>query len=245
MAAPVALGGADASEGAIILDGADHEVLPTDGLVESFRYNALPASEVVDADTKVKLVMTTTYGIITIEKPVNQIAYTHPVTTDYYEFADGAKDDAGELLGVVDYDQSFIQTLYKSGKLATEVDFLTAVMDGMCVRDDAHLQKLLSYYAQYKKNNPLYNEVKNGRTAVVLNLDPTSGQFELSKTSIAMLRELNAGATQKYVSIQPCVKSEHGAPAIIITGGGEIPEMNLVFEKPIEKGLFKDLFDEK
>ena len=71
-------------------------------------------------------------------------------------------DAAGKLLAadkMVTLDNSFIQTLYKSGQIITEVDFYTAIMDGMHVADDAELQKILNYYYAYKL--PSLNDREN------------------------------------------------------------------------------------
>lgn len=200
---------------------------------ENFAYNALPAAEVIDEDTKVEVVMTTTYGILTINEPINKVAFTYVDGKGYAEKADGAKEvGTGKLLGAVDFDRSFLQVLGVTGKFVLEVDFSKAVMNGMCVNDDVHLQKLLNYYKNNKKgnSNPAVSEAKAG-TDIVLNLNAKAGEFRLSQTSIALIKEINGTTGDKLVSIQPC--SAHGDPAIVITGGGEVPNLDRVFETSI------------
>lgn len=238
-----------------------HEIVPetvkaNEGW-ETFYFNALPSSQTVGAGTKVEIVMNTTYGILTINKPVSEIAYTlipkkidgvqqyYPngdMMWEYKADGDGVKATDGKLIGAVNYDRSFLQVLGSTGKLQAEVDFSKAVMDGMCVIDDAHLQKLLNYYIAKKKGNSdkEISEEKNG-TDIILNLNATDGVFRLSTTSIDLLRTINKDiTTEKLVSIQPC--KTHGNPDIVIFVGedsegvkdnNEVRDLNLVFESQI------------
>ena len=114
-------------------------------------------------------------------------------------------------------------------------------MNGMCIKDDAHLQKALRYY------------IASGKTeaGVVLNLDAdpnstaTDKFFKLSKISIALLQTINAGGANN-VKVTPCATD--GNPRIIITQDGcsdsetEVPDLNKVFDTttPVNVYLSKD-----
>lgn len=237
MPAPAQVNGVSATPGRLDLtvDGG-YEILPSkEGAVENFTFNALPALEVVQPETEVEVVMNTTYGVLTISEKITDVAYTLLPGKSYAEKADGVTEvGTGKLLGAVNLDRSFVQVLGSTGKFVLEADFSKAVMDGMCVIDDTHLQKLLNYYISKKKDSDdaAISEEKTG-TDIVLNLNATAGEFRLSQTSIALIQEINGttGTGDKLVSIQPC--AAHGTPAIVITGGGEVPNLNRVFETPI------------
>ena len=196
-----------------------------------FYYNALPAEAELIEDDKVEIVITSTYGVVTITKPVSQIAYTAYATTDgktaYKRNADGNEVDAFDVA------ESFVNKLYKNGKFVTDVDFITAVMDGMHVKNDDHLTKMLNYYNEVKKT---YNRETKTGTDIKLYLDPdTSGEFDLSLASIKLLQEINAGCEydEKRISIQPCKNADHGnVPTEVVVKGAEseIPNMDLCFE---------------
>jgi len=198
----------------------------------------------------VELKMTTTYGILTVNKKVSEIAKTQLVDENgisyYKEDFDGVWSTTAplELLGAVDYDQSFIQVLQKTGRLEAEIDFCKAIMHEMCVEDDAHLQKLLNYYKNYKMNNSEYNEAKVG-TDIVLNLNATGVRFELSTTSIDLIREINAGLTEKRVAIKPCTIPGHTPVKIVIVNGAgeesnEVRDLDNVFETGVTSVYLAD-----
>jgi hypothetical protein len=201
---------------------------------DAFKYNALPAAEEIDEYTKVQLKITTTYGVITIEKAVKEIAKTVAAgvgTNNEYANFDG---DASALVapkGAYEYVESFIQCLNKNGRLYTDVDFFTAVMDGMHVENDTKLQQMLKFYKEYKKyGNAVQREDKAG-TNVKLYLDgDANGEFRLSKTSIALLQEINDGAGELLVSIQKCTVAGEACTKLIVTGGDEVPATNRVFQ---------------
>lgn len=203
---------------------------------DAFIYNALPASEAIDANTKVQLKITTTYGLITIEKLVNEIAKT---TTDKYgdvgeyPYFDGDVTAVANPKEAYELGESFIQCLYRNGRLYADVDFFTAVMDGMHVEDDIQLQQMLKFYKEYKKNGtPVQQEEKSG-TNVKLYLDgDANGEFRLSKTSIALIQEINSGNGELMLSIQPCKDNGEACTKLIVTGGDEVPNTNRVFENP-------------
>ena len=198
-----------------------------------FYMNALPAMTEVDDDTEIEIVINTTYGRITITKPVNEIAYTaYPDAngkTAYMAQPDGiTKDAEGKDLAegtYFDYTESFVQVLGKNGKFETEVDFSTAIMDGMHVRNDNHLIQLLRYYRDYK----LGTKYEEDKVNLLLDAD-ADGEFKISKTSIALMQSINTSGTNK-IALHVC--NEHGTPAIVVTNnakeGKEVPSFNKVF----------------
>lgn len=193
-----------------------------------FFFNALPAQSELSVTDNVEIVITSTYGVVTITKPVNEIAYTNE-GTGYQENADG--DVNGNAVAIA---ESFVNKLNKNGKFVAEVDFREAIMDGMHVKDDAHLQKMLNYYNEVKKGTQ-YAETK-ANTDIKLYLDPNvNGEFELSLTTIELLQKINEGCSynDKNISIQPCNVPAHGnvPTEIVVTGAdNEIPNMDLCFE---------------
>ena len=231
--------GVTATAGAIKLT--PEEEISTEGKTEGkFSYNTLPANAKLDADDNLHLVITTTYGIVTIDKPFNEVAKT--ITTEESEKNvtgfDGVTTPTADK-GVV-MENSFVNTLYRTGTFGLEVDFAKAVMDGMHVKDDAQLRKMLNYYKLYKKGNADSNvsEAKTGTDIkLYLDGDKNSGEFLLSKASIKLIEEINASAaseSEKFVSIQPCTVTGEKATAIVVTNDGtdiEVPEFKRVFEK--------------
>lgn len=210
--------GVTATAGAINLTSDAH--VATTANKGKFFFNALPANVTLGATDELKLVITTTYGVITYNKALNEVAKT--LTEDGYmeDF-----DDVAVTLGTdtwVAIDKSFVNNLYKNGKFEVEVDFLDAVMDNMHVENDEHLQKLLNYYKLYK------SEGTYAEPNVTLLLDADNdGEFKLSTTSIDLLNEINA-TTQK-VKLQKC--ATHGRPDIVINSdeNNEIRPLRWVF----------------
>jgi len=108
-------------------------------------------------------------------------------------------------------------------------------MDGMHIKNDAQLQKLLKYYIAAGKTE----------SGVVLNLDgdnATDKTFKLSKISIALLQKINA-TTPNTVLVTPCIT--HNNPVkIVITQEGqdkigladkkEVPALGRVFAIPTD-----------
>lgn len=198
---------------------------------DKFYMNALPALTEVDDKTEVKIEINTTYGKITILKPVNKIAKTvYETGNPYKDYFDGVTINpvTGEELADEEstkYTESFVQVLGKNGKFETEVDFTTAIMNGMHVRNDAHLIQLLRYYRDYKLGT-VYEEQK-----VTLYLDKDGdNEFKISKTSIALMQSINGSGTDR---IELIVCSKHGTPAVVVTNnekeGKEVPTFNKVF----------------
>lgn len=201
-----------------------------------FYMNALPAMTEVNDGTEVKIVLSTTYGWITIKKPVNEIAKTTSNgTRNYFDGVtvggDGAALEEGEY---TPYTKSFVQVLGKNGKFETEVDFSTVVMDGMHVKDDAHLIKLLRYYRD-KKMTGDYAE-----SGVDFYLDEDAdGEFKISKTAIALAQSVNADV-QGTGNVALHVCTEHGNPTVVVFNDGtdtEVPALDKVFGDPIDVEL--------
>ncbi len=214
-----------------LLPNKDEAIATTNaGNTGAFFFNALPAGTALSATDDIEIVITSTYGVVTITKPVNEIAYTNvgTVSSEYKEKADGSDPD-----NAVKIEDSFVNKLYKNGKFVTEVDFTKAVMDGMHVKNNDHLKKMLNYYNEVKKvANP---ESKVG-TDIKLFLDPDSnGEFLLSLEAIDLLQKINKGCAygDKNISIQPCNDSDHGnvpTEIVVIGADNEIPNMDLCFE---------------
>ena len=117
-----------------LLPNKDEAIATTnEGNTGAFFFNALPAATALSATDNIEIVITSTYGVVTITKPVNEIAYTNvgTVSSEYKEKADGS-DDTANAVGIT---ESFVNKLYKNGKFVTEVDFTKAVMNGMHVKD--------------------------------------------------------------------------------------------------------------
>lgn len=211
----------------------------TDGSKAWFWFNSLPVTAGNGAlATDVETVFTTSYGVVTVDETVGSSAYVYDDPTGA-----GNLKDNGEWMKLVDTgddltadpkewditNNTFInQYGNHKGKYALTVDFSTGVMDGMHIKNDAHLQKLLKYYIASGKAEP-----------VSLNLDgasATDNTFKLSKISIALLQTLNAAG--KNVKVHAC--ATHNAPVkIIVTQEGqtgdlatatEVPDLNNVFD---------------
>lgn len=226
--------GAEGETGVItLLPNKDEAIATTNaGNTGAFFFNALPAATALLATDNIEIVITSTYGVVTITKPVNEIAYTNvgTVSSEYKEKADGS-DDTANAVGIT---ESFVNKLYKNGKFVTEVDFTKAVMNGMHVKDNDHLKKMLNYYNEVKKvANP---ESKPSETDIKLYLDPNpNGEFLLSLEAIDLLQKINEGCAydDKNISIQPCNDSDHGnvpTEIVVIGADNEIPNMDLCFE---------------
>ena len=216
----------DATTGYIKLQSEPYEVL-ADAEGVGFFYNALPMIERPSATTDVFVMLNTTYGNIYIQKPFNTVAYTRG--EEGYDVYPDAVAPFGEC-------KSFVYKLNKLGKFEIKVNFLTALMNGMCVQDDAHLNKLLKYYAQYKKGT-IYDEYSNANGGIVLKLDATDGVFELSKENIELLREINA--EKDLILLDWCTKAR-STNKLVVTGGEEVPELSHVFVNPTEVYLSEE-----
>lgn len=189
-----------------------------------FFFNALPANVALTATDELKLVITTTYGVITYNKALNTVAKT--LTEDgYMEDFDNTAVAPGTDTWV-DIDESFVNILFKNGKFEVAVDFLDAKMDGMHVENDAHLQKLLTYYK-------LYKTTLEPNVTLLLDAD-SDGEFKLSTASIDLLNTINA-TTQK-VKLQKCTAHASYATKIIINSdeNNEVRSLRRVFTTPYD-----------
>ena len=205
-----------------------------------FWFNSLPvtAGDATTA-TAVQTVLTTSYGVVTVNSTVGACAwafekYTATATSPEWIQLAGADAPASPTTPAKwDLDGGAHNTFINQygnhkGKYALTVDFSTGVMNGMHIKSDAHLQKLLKYYIASGKNEN-----------VTLNLDQAgtgaNNVFKISKLSIALLQTINASGIK--VRVQAC--GTHGTPKIIVTQDGqaelgladkkEVPELNKVF----------------
>ena len=212
-----------------------------------FWFNSLPntAGNAVNTDN-VTTVFTTSYGVVTVTEQLKDCAYA-------FEQPKGAAATAPKewikLAAATDetktpkewnpaVENTFInQYGNHKGKYAFDVDFSTGVMNGMDIRNDAHLQKLLKYYiASNKTNEP----------NVVLNLLPasaTDNTFKISKLSIALLQTINRGTNKVYVDatgLSKVIVTQDGQAALDLADKKEVPELDDVFNTPTVVALSKD-----
>lgn len=204
--------GATPVTGAVTLTG---EYLADNDANEAttFYYNALPSTGTVTANSSVTIKITHTYGVLTIEKKLSEIAKTYDNTIlpngGYHTDFDGTTGLAADAVAA---NQSFVQTLGKNGKFITEADFVESVMNGMCVDDKDHLNSLLKYYLYYKK--------PTNREVVVLYLDADSNnEFILSKENIDLLHQINDDQTTPLVTVKAC--STHNNPKLVLSNVGD------------------------
>ena len=206
-----------------------------------FWFNSLPVTAGNGtAATAVQTVFTTSYGVVTINETVGGCAYV-------FEQPDGAATAPKEWIKIVatatdqtktpkewnlgDLGRKTFVNQYGNhkGKYAFDVDFSTGVMNGMDIRNDAHLQKLLKYYIASSKNN---------EPNVALNLLPasaTDNTFKISKMSIALLQTINRGANKVYVIV-----TQDGQGDLGLADKKEVPELDDVFNTPTDVALSKD-----
>ena len=213
-----------------------------------FWFNSLPVTAGNGTTaTAVQTVFTTSYGVVTVNSTVGASAYVF----DQYTAGTGspewiklaAADNATttpKTWNLAGAHNTFVnQYGNHKGKYELTVDFSTGVMNGMHIKSDAHLQKLLKYYIASGKNE-----------VVTLNLDQAgtgaNNVFKISKLSIALLQTINASGIK--VLVQAC--GTHGTPKIIVTQDGqaeldladkkEVPELNKVFAAATDVFLSKD-----
>lgn len=196
-----------------------------------FWFNSLPVTAGTGSlATPVQAVFTSSYGVVTVNSTVGACASVF----EKYNATDAnpqwiklaAADNATTTPKEWDLTHNTFVNQYGNhkGKYELTVDFSAGVMDGMHIKNDTHLQKLLKYYiASGKSEN------------VSLNLDGASATdktFKISKNSIALLQTLNAAG--KNVKVHAC--TTHNNPVkIIVTQDGsegktEVPDLNNVFD---------------
>lgn len=212
-----------------------------------FWFNSLPVTAGTGAlGTAVQTVLTTSYGVVTVNSTVGDCAYVF----DKYngtgsnewiklDAADNASTNPKKWNLAGTHNTFVNQYGNHKGKYALTVDFSTGAMNGMHIKSDAHLQKLLKYYIASGKNE-----------VVTLNLDQAgtgaNNVFKISKLSIALLQTINA--TSNKVLVQAC--GTHGTPKIIVTQDGqaelglaaatEVPQLDKVFATTTDVFLSKD-----
>ena len=195
-----------------------------------FWFNSLPvtAGNATSA-TAVNTILNTSYGVVTINETLASCAYAYDDTNEEWvklAAADNLTADPVEW-NPASHNTFVNQYGNHNGKYELTVDFSTANMANMHVRDDAHLQKLLKYYI-----------ASNMTSTLTLNLDQasaTDNTFKISKISIALIQTIQAAGHN--VKVQAC--TTHGTPKIIVTQDGqdalgladkkEVPALNNVF----------------
>ena len=242
------------TQGAITLTAADENGVPTEGKTKGwFWFNSLPATagDAVET-TNVITVLETSYGTVTVEKDydahtnytVKDCAYAGNVESGvmvWHPLAATADATKKPTVWAIGSNNTFInQYGNHKGKFAQTVDFSKGVMNNMHIKNDAHLQKALKYY------------IASGKTeSVILKLDKdASGNFEISKISIALLQTINANAGAFKVGVRACDDATHTPAKIIVTQDGqaelgltdakEVPALNNVFAISTNVYLSKD-----
>jgi len=227
--APVTLTPADATNG--LSTGANESQA-------WFWFNSLPVTAGDGAlGTNVQTKLTTSYGVITINKTIEQCAYV-------FDKYDGTGSNEWiKLVSTADKATStpkewnfagkntFVnQYGNHKGKYKFDVDFSDGVMNNMDIKNDAHLQKLLKYYIASNKDN---------EANVVLNLLPasaTDNTFKISKLSIALLQTINAGATSVKVDatgLDKVIVTQDGQTELGLADKTEVPNLDKVFDATV------------
>lgn len=193
-----------------------------------FYYNALPSiGGDLTGNDYVVITIACTYGTITYQKKISEAAKTINIATDKYMDGYDGTDETDGLIAI-QMKNSFVNKLYVTGNFTADVDFADVDMNGMHVIDDTHLKQLLKFFQNYCTT----------QTGVVLNLDPTDGEFDLSLESIELLQTINAGVSEdaKRISIQAC--TSHGNPKVVIYGNeDEVPNLDKCFNTTTEVTL--------
>ncbi len=210
-----------------------------------FWFNSLPvtAGDATTA-TNVQTILSSSFGKVTVNGNVGDIAYAFDYPTNTSTSREWIKLAAADDLSKTpkEWDVSNENTFVNQygnhkGKYVYNVDFSTADMDQMHVKNDAHLQKCLKYYIAAGKTGPY-----------VLYLDKDDdGEFKISKISIALIQTINAGGVN--VTVQACTDPAHTPAKIVITQDGqtgelanatEVPELDDVFAAPTNVFLAKN-----
>ena len=234
------VGGLTGTAGAITLTADTEKGISTgdNGSKGWFWFNSLPATTVVDAaglsTTKVTTVLNTSYGVVTVDPYLADCAqvfdkYNAAATNnEWIKLASADKNTTTPKEWNIAGHNTFINQLGNHiGKYAFTVDFSTGVMDGMHIKDDRHLQKLLKFY------------LASGKTedATLLLDKDADNEFKISKISIALLQTINATTTK--VTVKACDgDATHTPDKIVVTQDGqtgdlanktEVPDLNNVF----------------
>ena len=202
-----------------------------------FWFNSLPVTAGTGAlGTAVQTVLTTSYGVVTVNETVGTSAYVfdkYNAAATSNEWIKLAAADANNVTpktwNLAGAHNTFVnQYGNHKGKYAFDVDFSTGVMNGMHIKSDAHLQKLLKYYIASGKAD-----------AATLLLDKDAdNEFKISKISIALIQTIqNAGHN---VKVKACdadathtpgkiVVTQEGQAALNLASATEVPDLNNVF----------------
>ena len=212
-----------------------------------FWFNSLPVTAGNGAlGTVVQTVLTTSYGVVTVNETVGTSAYVFDKydgtgSNEWIKLA--AADDntvSPKTWNLAGAHNTFVnQYGNHKGKYAFNVDFSTGVMDGMHIKSDAHLQKLLKYYIASGKAD-----------AATLLLDKDAdNEFKISKISIALIQTIQAAGHN--VKVKACdadathtpgkiVVTQDGQAALGLSAATEVPELNNVFAAATDVYLSKD-----
>ena len=206
--------------------------ISTDGKNKGwFWFNSLPNTlGTATLDNNVTTNIVTSYGTVQVVKALKDCAYVldkFDGSATKYEWiklvAGTGKDKATSTPKEWGFDDHYTfinQYGDHKGKYAFEVDFKTANMSNMHIKNDTHLQKALMFYLASGKDDA-YTWYLDG--------DKDTKEFRLSKISIALIQSI-AG---NKVKVQAC--GTHNNPVkIIITQDGSagktlVPNLNGVF----------------
>ena len=219
--------------GAITLTAEDEvNGISTDGKTKGwFWFNSLPnTAGTATLGDNVTTNIVTSYGTVQVVKALEDCAYVldkFDGSATKYEWiklvAGTGKDKATSTpkeWGFDDHNTFINEYGDHKGKYAFEVDFKTADMSDMHIKNDTHLQKALMFYLASGKNDA-YTWYLDG--------DKDTKEFRLSKISIALIQSI----TGNKVKVQAC--TTHNIPVkIIITQDGSagktlVPNLNGVF----------------
>lgn len=227
------------TDGAITLTPEDAETGISTGAEGNkgwFWFNSLPVTAGDGLKTtNVQTVLDTSYGLVTVNKTIDDCAYEYNNFGDeddpdwqWVKLTDADDLNADPIEWNVGTNSTFVnQYGNHKGKYAFTVDFSTGVLDALHIKNDAHLQKLLKYYIASGKDDVV---------ALLLDKD-ADGEFKISKISIALLQTINATATK--VTVKACTDAAHTPERIVVTQEGqadlglsaktEVPALNKVF----------------
>ena len=225
--------GFDFTDDVITLTPADAEngiSTGTEGSTAWFWFNSLPVTAGDGAlATTIQTVFNTSYGIVTVNKTVQNCAYEFAkynnaaTSKEWIKLSNAdANNVTPKTWNLAGAHTTFVnQYGNHKGKYKFDVDFSDGVMNGMDIKSDAHLQTLLKYYLASGKNE-----------VATLNLVSTTGEFKLSKISIALLQTINRTADKVFVNpstLKIIVTQEGQTTDNGLADKKEVPALNKVF----------------
>lgn len=208
----------------------ENPVSTKDAKAAGFYFNAMPTPAAdATATSNVVLKVTSDYGVVYIAKPVNEVLFTaYKNAAEKVVFgSDADGNTVTDPKYSVAIDKSAINTLGNIAKVVTTVDFKDAVMNGMHVKNDAMLQKLLKFY-KYK--------VDKGATpeTVTFYLDGKGDnkEFEMSSASAKLLQDIN-GNTEAGIKINlvKCTEPSEKCESLVLKNNGtaeNLPVLNFI-----------------